>query len=98
MRDFEEILDEVKLYGNEKTVDGIVPNPPMQAIDTDYETVSLWNETDLRNDIIKGVALLGATGICAYFSLMAAALYIPVGIGCMCYTAYKIGVYRGRTE
>ena len=103
MKEFEEILEEVRTYDrtNHETTnlaDGLVKNPDVQAIDTGYDRISLWNETDIRNDIGKALALAAVTGVCAYFSLMAAPLYIPLSIGCLCYTCYKYGVYRGRNE
>ena len=106
MKDFEEILDEVKLYEapNVKipeapaVIDGIEKNPDVQFIDTGYDRVTLWNETDIRNDVLKSVALAAFTGACAYFDLMAAALYIPLGIACLCSVCYKFGIYRGRNE
>ena len=95
---FEEIFEEVKQYEPVKMVDGIEKNPDVQAVDTGYERVTLWNETDIRNDILKTIALAAVTAACGYFDLMAAALYIPLGIGCLCNACYKFGVYRGRTE
>ena len=106
MKEFEEILDEVRLYEApnvkipepDEMVDGIEKNPDVQAFDTGYERVTLWNETDVRNDVLKTVALAAFTGACAYFDLMAAALYIPLGIACLCNVCYKVGIYRGRNE
>ena len=98
MREFEDILEEVKLYEAPKAVGGIEKNPDVQSVDTGDDRITLWNETDIRNDIFKAVALAAVTAVCGYFSLMAAALYVPLGIGCMCYGCYKYGVYRGRNE
>lgn len=95
---FEEIMEEVREYNPVKMVDGIVKNPDEQAIDTGYERVTLWGETDIRNDILKTIALGAFTAGCAYFKLMHAYLYIPIGLACLCGVCYKLGVYRGRTE
>lgn len=97
MKDFEEIMEEVKTYEPVKLVDGLEKNPDMQSIDIE-DKVTLWGETDIRNDVLKTAALAVFTGACAYLDLMAAALYIPVGVACLCNICYKFGVYRGRTE
>ena len=103
MREFEEILEEVRTYErpnyeNTNFANGSWENPDVQSIDTGDDRITLWKETDIRNDIFKAVALAAVTAVCGYFSLMAATLYIPLGIGCMCYGCYKYGVYRGRNE
>ena len=104
MKDFEELLDEVKMYeapvklSEPKMVDGLEKNPDVQAVDTGYERVTIWNETDIRNDILKTVALGAFAVACGYFGLMADVLYIPLGIGCLCNVCYKFGIYRGRNE
>lgn len=101
MKDFEKIMAEVQAFQHENDVkmyDGIPANPDVQAIDTEYERATLWNETDIRNDILKSVALAFVTGACAYFKLMHAALYIPIVAGCLCNVCYKYGVFRGRND
>ena len=97
MKDFEELLDEVKSYEPGKLVDGLEKNPDVQCVEVE-ENVTLWSETDIRNDVLKSVALAVFTGACAYFDLMASALYIPLGIACLCHVCYKLGEYRGRNE
>lgn len=97
MKDFEEIMEEVKTYEPVKLVDGLEKNPDVQFVETE-ENMTLWGETDIRNDVLKTAALAVFTGACAYFDLMAAALYIPVGVACLCNICYKFGVYRGRSE
>lgn len=94
----EEIMEECKTYDIPKMVDGLEKNPDVQSIDTGDEKVTLWSETDVRNDIMKSIALMAGTAACAYFDLMAAALYIPLGIGCLCYACFKYGVFKGRNE
>ena len=100
IEEVDEVLEEVKLFSKEKPVimiDGIEKNPDVQCAEIE-ENVTLWNETDIRNDILRTVALAAFTGACAYFDLMAAALYIPLGIACLCNVCYKCGVYHGRNE
>lgn len=96
---FEEIYEEVKDFDDqEQSVD--VPNKCGVEV-AEYETIetpTLWMETDIRNSMLKSLALMAATAGCACLNLMHPVLYIPITIGCLMTISFKFGEYRGRNN
>ena len=93
---FEEILEEVRTNDPEQSID--VPED-VKLIDRDpIEPPAMWMEMDIRNSMLKSLALMVATAGCAYFKLMHPVLYIPITIGCLMAMSFKFGEYRGRNN
>ena len=98
MMTFEEIYEEVREYDNDQEQSVDVPED-VELIEYDtIETPALWMETDIRNSMLKSLALMAITAGCAYFKLMHPVLYIPITIGCMMAMSFRFGEYRGRNN
>lgn len=97
MKEFEDILEEVRGFEAPAMLDGIVANPDEQGGEA-VEPVTLWGESDIFAAILKAVALMTVVGASGYFKLMSPVLYIPILVVCFGFICYKFGEFHGRTD
>ena len=64
------------------------------------EKVFTNNSMDKKTvlEIAKTVALMGATGICAYLKLVNPIVWIPIEIISLCAVSYKFGEHKGKNS
>lgn len=92
----DDIMDEVKLY------DAIV-EPIAEAPKAKRETKAVIHkptggEIELRNDLLKCLAVIGLAGLSAWWKLASPVLYVPAIILTLCGMSYKVGEWKGQTK
>lgn len=92
----DDIMDEVKLY------DAIV-EPIVEAPKAKRETKAVVHnptggEIELRNDLLKCLAVIGLAGLSAWLKLASPVLYVPAVILPLLRMSYKFGEWKGQTK
>jgi hypothetical protein len=92
----DDIMDEVKLY------DAIV-EPIAEAPKAKRETKAVIHkptggEIELRNDLLKCLAVIGLAGLSAWCKLASPVLYVPAVILPLLRMSYKVGEWKGQTK
>ena len=55
-------------------------------------------EIELRNNLLKCLAVIGLAGLSAWWKLASPVLYVPAIILTLCVMSYKVGEWRGQTK
>jgi hypothetical protein len=92
----DDIMDEVKLY------DAIVePNAETPKAKRENKAVvhkPTGGEFELRNDLLKCLAVIGLSALSAWWKLASPVLYVPAIILPLLRMSYKYGEWKGQTK
>ena len=92
----DDIMEEVKLYD-------VVAKPINEVPKTKRENNAVVRKTtgreiELRNSLLKCLAVIGLAGLSAWWKLASPALYIPAVILPLLRMSYKFGEWKGQTK
>lgn len=92
----DDLIDEVKKYD-------IVSKPITEMQNAKQENKAVIHkptggEINLRNDLLKCLAVIGLAGLSACWKLASPVLYVPAVILPLLRMSYKVGEYRGETK
>lgn len=92
----DDIMDEAKLY------DAIV-EPIAEAPKAKRETKAVVHkptggEIELRNNLLKCLAVIGLASLSAWWKLASPVLYVPAIVLTLCGMSYKVGEWKGETK
>lgn len=89
----DDIMDEVKLYD-------AIAEPIVEAPKSKRETKAVIHkltggEIELRNNLLKCLAVIGLAGLSAWWKLASPILYVPAIVLPLCGMSYKVGEWKG---
>ena len=92
----DDIMDEVKLYD-------VVAKPINEAPKTKRENNAVVRKTtgreiELRNSLLKCLAVIGLAALSAWWKLASPVLYVPAVILPLLRMSYKFGEWKGQTK
>ena len=92
----DDIMDEVKLY--DAIVEPIVEAPKAKRENKAVVHKPTGGEIELRNDLLKCLAVIGLAGLSAWWKLASPVLYVPAIVLTLCGMSYKVGEWKGQTK
>lgn len=92
----DDIVDEALLYD-------AIAEPIVEAPKAKRETKAVVHkptggEIELRNNLLKCLAVIGLAGLSAWWKLASPVLYVPAIILTLCGMSYKVGEWKGQTK
>lgn len=92
----DDIMDEVKLYD-------VVAKPINEVPKTKRENNAVVRKTtgreiELRNSLLKCLAVIGLAALSAWCKLASPVLYVPAAILPLLRMSYKFGEWKGQTK
>lgn len=92
----DEIVEEVKLY--DAIVEPIVEAPKAKRENKAVVHKPTGGEIELRNSLLKCLAVIGLAGLSAWWKLASPVLYVPAIVLTLCGMSYKVGEWKGRAK
>lgn len=95
----DDIMDEVRLY--DAAVEPVPEKPKAKPIKKDNAIKVIrttGGEIQLRNNLLKGTAVIGLLGLSAWLNLMSPVLYVPAIVITLCGMSYKYGEWKGENK
>ena len=92
----DDIMDEVKLY--DAIVEPIVEAPKAKRETKAVVHKPTGGEIELRNNLLKCLAVIGLAGLSAWWKLASPVLYVPAVILPLLRMSYKFGEWKGQTK
>lgn len=92
----DDIMDEVKLY--DAIVEPIVEAPKAKRENKAVVHKPTGGEIELRNSLLKCLAVIGLAGLSAWWKLASPVLYVPAIVLTLCGMSYKFGEWKGKTK
>lgn len=92
----DDIVDEALKYD-------VVVKPINEAPKAKRETKAVVHkptggEIELRNNLLKCLAVIGLAGLSAWWKLASPVLYVPAIVLTLCGMSYKVGEWKGQTK
>lgn len=92
----DDIMDEVRLY--DAIVEPIVEAPKAKRENKAVVHNPTGGEIELRNSLLKCLAVIGLAGLSAWWKLASPVLYVPAIVLTLCGMSYKVGEWKGRAK
>lgn len=92
----DDIMDEVRLY--DAIVEPIVEAPKAKRENKAVVHKSTGREIELRNSLLKCLAVIGLAGLSAWWKLASPILCVPAVILPLLRMSYKFGEWKGQTK
>lgn len=92
----DEIMDEVKLY--DAIVEPNVGTPKAKRENKPVVHKPTGGEIELRNNLLKCLAVIALAGLSAWWGLASPVLYVPAIVLTLCGMSYKVGEWKGQTK
>lgn len=92
----DDIMDEVRLY--DAIVEPIVEAPKAKRENKAVVHKPTGGEIELRNSLLKCLAVIGLAGLSAWWKLASPVLYVPAIVLTLCGMSYKVGEWNGQTK
>ena len=92
----DDIMDEVRLY--DAIVEPIVEAPKAKRENKAVVHKPTGGEIELRNSLLKCLAVIGLAGLSAWWKLASPVLYVPAIVLALCGMSYKVGEWKGRAK
>ena len=92
----DDIVDEALLFDAEYEPIIEVPKPKRKNKAVVHKPTS--GEIELRNSLLKCLAVIGLAGLSAWWKLASPVLYVPAIVLTLCGMSYKVGEWKGQTK
>lgn len=92
----DDIMDEVRLY--DAIVEPIVEAPKAKRENKAVVHKPTGGEIELRNSLLKCLAVIVLAGLSAWWKLASPVLYVPAIVLTLCGMSYKVGEWKGRAK
>lgn len=92
----DDIMDEVKLYDAIGKQNAEAPKAKRETKAVVHKPTG--GEIELRNNLLKCLAVIGLAGLSAWWKLASPVLYVPAIVLTLCGMSYKVGKWKGQTK
>lgn len=92
----DDIVDEALLF--DAIVEPIVEAPKAKRENKAVVHKPTGGEIELRNNLLKCLAVIGLAGLSAWWKLASPVLYVPAIVLTLCGMSYKFGEWKGQTK
>jgi hypothetical protein len=92
----DDIMEEVKFY--DAIVEPVVEAPKAKRENKAVVHKPTGGEIELRNDLLKCLAVISLAGLSAWWKLASPVLYVPAIVLTLCGMSYKVGEWKGQTK
>lgn len=92
----DDIMEEVKFY--DAIVEPVVEAPKAKRENKAVVHKPTGGEIELRNNLLKCLAVIGLAGLSAWWKLASPVLYVPAVILPLLRMSYKFGEWKGQTK
>lgn len=92
----DDIVDEALLF--DAVVEPIVESPKAKRETKAVIHKPMGGEIELRNNLLKCLAVIGLAGLSAWWKLASPVLYVPAIVLTLCVMSYKVGEWKGQTK